>query len=142
MGSVPCELRSFDFKEAAGELCSRCVKLYATDNGRAKMTALRRFLRDETRLIGASSRWNNLDINAEGQTKGSAVQMLADYYGIRRDEICVIGDHDNDVEMMKQAGLSIAMGNASEACRAAADLLTASNRTAGVGRAIRQFLLP
>ena len=52
-----------------------------------------------------------------------------------------LGDAANDLEMMKAAGFSIAMGNAAEDIKKIADAITSSNDEAGVAEAIQKYVL-
>jgi Cof subfamily protein (haloacid dehalogenase superfamily) len=73
--------------------------------------------------------------------KWSALQSIAAREGVAPEEIAAIGDDDNDVEMVREAGLGIAMGNAVPAVRAAADAVVGSNSEDGVVAAIERVLL-
>lgn len=82
-----------------------------------------------------------LDITALKANKGVAVEMLAARAGVPLSQVAVIGDMRNDLPMFEKAGLSIAMGQAPEDVRAAADQVTRSNREDGVAHAIDTFIL-
>jgi len=58
------------------------------------------------------------------------------------EEIATIGDMPNDVLMFHKSGVSIAMGNASDAVKAQAGLVTDSNENEGFAKAVRKFILP
>ena len=74
------------------------------------------------------------DIMREGVTKATAIEKLADYLGIEKREIIAIGDGGNDIEMLQEAGLKIAMKNASESLKEIADVVTSKdNNHGGVG---------
>lgn len=88
-----------------------------------------------------SSGPDNIEIMAEGTSKGSGVKAFAEILGIKREEIICIGDHENDISMVKYAGLGIAMGNATESLKAVADYVTDDNENSGVGNAINKFIL-
>ena len=55
-----------------------------------------------------------------GANKGTAISFLQDYFGILPEETCTFGDNLNDIEMLKNAGLSYAVSNAREEVIAAA----------------------
>jgi Cof subfamily protein (haloacid dehalogenase superfamily) len=82
-----------------------------------------------------------LDITAPAANKGDGVAAIARAAGVPLSEVAVIGDMANDLPMFSRAGLSIAMGQAPEAVRAAADVVTASNEEDGVAAAIDRILL-
>ena len=67
---------------------------------------------------------------------------LAARYSIAPAEIATIGDGPNDVLMFAKAGLSIAMGNAQDDVKAAADVVTTSNDEEGFANAVDRFVLP
>ncbi len=62
-----------------------------------------------------------VDIIPSDGGKGRALLHILERYGIDPDDAIAFGDGDNDIEMLKAAGTGIAMGNASDALRAAAD---------------------
>jgi Cof subfamily protein (haloacid dehalogenase superfamily) len=82
-----------------------------------------------------------LDVTAYGIHKGTVVVRLAELLKIPTDKVAVIGDGPNDIEMFKQAGLSIAMGQGVDEVREAANYLTASNDDEGWARGIEQYVL-
>jgi Cof subfamily protein (haloacid dehalogenase superfamily) len=82
-----------------------------------------------------------LDITHPLANKGEALSAVAKLLGVPLAEIAVIGDGSNDVLMFERGGLSIAMGNASQQVRQAADLLTDSNGDDGFAKAIERFIL-
>ncbi len=83
-----------------------------------------------------------LDVTAAGVSKGAAVRIVAEHLGLQREEICCMGDYDNDISMFREAGLSVAMGNASGHVKAAADYVTEDHDRNGAAEAIRRFVLP
>jgi hypothetical protein len=82
-----------------------------------------------------------LDVTAYGIHKGTVVVRLAELLNIPTECVAVIGDGPNDVEMFKQAGLSIAMGQAVDEVREAADCVTTSNDDEGWARGIERYVL-
>ena len=73
--------------------------------------------------------------------KGTALDEFSTLLDIPAAQIMVIGDGGNDVAMFERAGASIAMGNASEEVRRAADLVTGSNREDGFAEAVDRYVL-
>lgn len=82
-----------------------------------------------------------LDVTAPAANKGDGIAAIAEAAGVPLSQACAIGDMPNDLPMFARAGLSIAMGQAPEAVRAAADFVTASNEDDGVAAAIDRFIL-
>jgi len=74
-------------------------------------------------------------------SKWQALQQLAAQQGITSEEIIAIGDDHNDLDMIRHAGLGIAMGNAVDTVKAAADAITGSNAEDGLVQALERFIL-
>lgn len=73
-----------------------------------------------------------LEIVAAGVNKGSALALLADALEVPVGECIAVGDGANDAEMLRTAGLGLAVANASPEARAAADIVLESRSEAGV----------
>lgn len=72
-------------------------------------------------------------------SKGLAIEQLIRHLGISREETIAIGDGYNDIPMLSYAGLGIAMGNACDAVKAAADAVTDTNDNDGVAKALIRY---
>ena len=72
-------------------------------------------------------------------SKGLAIEQLIRHLNIPREETIAIGDGYNDIPMLEYAGLGIAMGNACDAVKAAADTVTDTNDNDGVANALIQY---
>lgn len=83
----------------------------------------------------------NIEINAAGVNKGTGLLNLGKLLGISREEIMAFGDGDNDTVMLREVGFGVAMGNAEEAVKEAADYVTLTNEEEGVAHAIEKFVL-
>jgi hypothetical protein len=81
------------------------------------------------------------DLTRRDTSKGSSVKLLAEKLGIKREEIICIGDSENDKQMIEYAGLGVAMGNAYDNIKAAADYVTLSNDQSGVAHVVDKFIL-
>ena len=81
------------------------------------------------------------EITKKNINKWVALEKLAEKLDIKREEIIAIGDNMNDIEMIKNAGLGIAMGNAADEVKEVADHITASYTEEGVKQAIEKFVL-
>jgi Cof subfamily protein (haloacid dehalogenase superfamily) len=77
-----------------------------------------------------------LEFMNEAPSKSAGIKIIADYYGINSAEIIAMGDNYNDIDMLKYAGLGVAMGNAPEEVKQAADFVTLSNEEDGVAAAL------
>ena len=77
-----------------------------------------------------------LELHDPGATKWRALYWLLQRWQVRPEEVVAIGDDVNDIPMLEAAGLSFAMGNASDEVKAAADAVTAGNDDHGVVEAL------
>lgn len=82
-----------------------------------------------------------LEFLYKGVNKGVGVSIVAKELGIKSQEVICVGDAGNDIDMIKYAGLGVAMDNATEDVKAAADYITLSNMEDGVARVIEKFML-
>lgn len=96
----------------------------------------------EGRATVARSQPYYLDITAQRGNKGDGLKALAAEFGIPLSAVAVLGDQNNDLPMFALAGLSIAMGQAPQNVRDAADHVALSNDDDGVADAIERFVLP
>ena len=75
---------------------------------------------------------NYLEIMEKSATKGNAVRFLENYFNVKMEECLAFGDNYNDIDMLQNVGLGIAMGNAPEAIKQIAKRVTASNNEDGI----------
>ncbi len=78
------------------------------------------------------------DINA---TKGNAMNFLKDLWNIKTEEVFASGDQDNDYDLLKNAGVKVAMGNASEKLKTIADYICPTVHEDGLADAIERYVL-
>lgn len=79
------------------------------------------------------------DVTAKGNTKQKGIDEMIRHFNIRLDETMAFGDGGNDISMLRHAGIGVAMGNAKEDVKAAADYVTASVDNNGIADALRHF---
>lgn len=92
-------------------------------------------------LLVSSSVVNNIEFNDPKANKGAALLALAERLGVRREETMAFGDGLNDLSMLREAGLGVAMSNACPAALELADYVTLSCDENGVAAAIERFCL-
>ena len=83
-----------------------------------------------------------LDLTHPNANKGYAVQAIARHLGVGLPDVAVLGDMANDIPMFKVAGLSVAMGNGTEAVKAEASATTGANDHEGWADAVDTLILP
>lgn len=96
---------------------------------------------DWTSSLPGSNVQNQMELMRSGVHKGSAVAGMCRALDLQPDEVMAFGDAENDCSMLRFAGWSFAMGNACDACRAAAKYQTASNAEDGLAQAVEKYVL-
>jgi transaldolase len=138
VGRAPVVVGTFD------DLRAGVVKIVGVSEDLPRVAvceaAMRRAFGD--RVSAARSAPHYLDVTHPGAHKGVVVERLSRYLEIPLDQIAVIGDQPNDVLMFERAGISIAMGNASDEVQRRATYVTASFRDEGFARAVDELVLP
>ena len=86
------------------------------------------------------SKTNYLEILPAGVNKAKALAVLTEALGLNLLQVAAIGDAANDLEMLSEVGLSIAMGNASSEVKLIADWVVGTNDEAGVAQAAQRLL--
>lgn len=83
---------------------------------------------------------DEFEMVAPDADKGSSFISLAHMLGLRQEETMAVGDSVNDIGFMKQAGISVAMGNSKPIIKELADFTTDDNNHDGVAKAIYRFI--
>ncbi|SDN98696.1 Cof-type HAD-IIB family hydrolase [Alkalicoccus daliensis] len=116
-------------------------KMLCTGNAE-ELAKLEKILKEE--LSGVTvhkSKENNLEVVPEEASKATAIEKVLEKLEIRQEETLAFGDNYNDVDMLKFAGIGIAMGNAPDEVKQEADEVTASNDEDGIKDAIEKHIL-
>lgn len=89
-----------------------------------------------------ATRWSPYfsDIGPAGGSKAVGIKKFAEHFSIPMSDVMAIGDGENDIDMLRAAGIGVAMGNASDAVKRAADYVTTDVDHDGVINAFKQFL--
>ena len=82
-----------------------------------------------------------LEITPQNVNKGEGLHNLAKISGIPIEKMVAMGDSFNDIEMLKEAGLGVAMKNSKEGVSDYANLVTVSNNDCGVAKVINEYIL-
>ena len=99
---------------------------------------------DRLSSISVSAVWSSstcMEITHPDATKGQTLKILCDLLNIPMEAVMALGDSGNDITMLRQAGLGVAMGNAPDFVKRAADVCTDSNEADGAAKAIEQYAL-
>lgn len=93
-----------------------------------------------TRSYVTSSSPRLIEISDRNAGKGAALRRLTQTLGISPQNVAAFGNGDNDADMLVFAGLGAAVENASESCRAAADIICPSNDEHGVAKILYRII--
>ena len=87
------------------------------------------------------TRWcdGGVDIISDQGGKTEGIKYFCDQYDISREEIMAFGDAENDIDMLRYAGIGVAMGNAEDTVRKCADYVTDSVDDGGIRNALKHF---
>lgn len=124
---------------AAGRPSDKVQAIFLNDEDKMKAWAEIEATIPDIEVTGALE--NNIEVNAAGVSKGKTLVSLGKLLGIKREEIMACGDGANDTDMIKEAGLGVAMANAVDVVKAVADVITAPNDEEGVAKAIEKYVL-
>ena len=126
-----------DYLTQSGEGVEKVNLLFADMETRKRIW---RELQEEGDLVVTSSLAVNLELNDRAATKGNGLAGLCHYLGIPMSQVMAFGDSYNDINMIKTAGIGVAMGNAGEEVKAAADVIALSNDEDGVADMVMRKL--
>ncbi|MGO3610974.1 MAG: HAD hydrolase family protein, partial [Enterococcus sp.] len=76
----------------------------------------------------------------KGVTKAFGLSVLGERLGIAANEMMALGDEANDLSMITYAGVGVAMENATDGVKSAANFVTGTNQADGVAQAIQKFV--
>ena len=87
---------------------------------------------------GVDGDFGYFDVIQRGLSKASGVRALLGRFGLNESQVMAFGDAGNDLEMIRLAGVGVAMGNASDEVKAAADLVCDPCREQGVLKVLEE----
>lgn len=107
--------------------------------------SIRQIIMDELVSKGtfeiSNSSPTNIEVNAMGVNKAKAIKLVCSLLDITMENVMAVGDSLNDLAMISEAKVGVAMGNAQEIVKEKADWITATNEEDGVAKAIRKWVI-
>lgn len=130
-----------DWEKAFTKYEDDIMKCIIVDEDMEKINEAKKLMAEQEDLFVVSSLKNNFEVMNKGVSKGRAVEILAGFYGVKREEVICIGDNENDLSMIEYAGMGVAMGNGEDFVKKAAEYITDTNNNEGVAKAIEKLVL-
>lgn len=130
-------------EEFGEEHLSCTLKIVGASHNHDRLREIEEMLQAQLggKALASRSQAYYLDITNAAVNKGVAVEGIARNLGVPLDRVLTIGDGPNDAPMLKIAGFSIAMGNASEPVKNVAKAVTDSNEDEGFAKAMERHVL-
>lgn len=116
------------------------IEIHEDDNN--LFNEIRRRIETIPNVEVVTSGFGSLEIVRKGINKGKALEVLAKHYGYSLEECIAVGNDENDVEMIQEAGLGIAVKNSNPKAKAVADYITENdNDNNAVAEVVEKFIL-
>jgi Cof subfamily protein (haloacid dehalogenase superfamily) len=115
------------------------IIMVAEDNGDEIRAGLQERFDGQMQIVRSHELF--IEANPPGVDKGRGLAWLAAHLGVPQSQVMAVGDQDNDAPMIAWAGLGVAMGNASAACKSVADWVAPPLSEDGAAVAIERFAL-
>lgn len=103
------------------------------------LTPLMDALRDQCEIVRYEDA--GCEIAGKGVNKAGALRRYAALRGVALQDVLAVGDNENDLQMLRLAGVGAAVANATDSAKAAAAYVCRASRTEGVLEAVRTFCL-
>lgn len=136
----PNIVRVDNLHEAADE--ARSIWKFATSH--QDTDTLKSFAQRIENDLGLACEWSwqdQVDIAQRGNSKGKRLQQWVESQGMSMQDVIAFGDNYNDLSMLENVGLGVAMGNADEAIKQRAALVIDDNEKPGIAETIRRRVL-
>lgn len=102
-------------------------------------TVLKKFFGHTIQAVRSKDHY--LEIISKNVSKGEAMLALANRLGVTQDHIMAFGNAPNDISMLEESAVAVAMGNSDKKVKAIADIIADTNNEDGVAKIIEEYLL-
>lgn len=103
------------------------------------VSRIREEILESMEIVCTSSSPHNIECAPAGLSKETGLVQVCNFLGMSMDEVVSVGDNLNDTEMIKAAGMGVAMGNAPNHVKEIADMTTYTNEQDGVAHVIQHL---
>ncbi|MGD9474145.1 MAG: Cof-type HAD-IIB family hydrolase [Eubacteriaceae bacterium] len=117
------------------------LKIQFNSPNRDTLDKIAQILSDQEAITVTSSWSSNLEIMHSTVSKAAAVAKLASILNVNHRDLICFGDHENDIPMLKIAGMGVAMANASDQVKNSANHVTGANTDDGFAFGIQKLLI-
>ena len=121
--------------------CASIVWKFSISN--SNLAVMKAFVAEVQQRLGLVCQWSgtaHLDIMRAQTSKGRRLIDWVDHNAFSFDEVIAFGDQQNDLDMLQMAGFGVAMGNAIDELKDAADWVTGDNNSDGIASALNRFV--
>ncbi|MFZ4834767.1 pyridoxal phosphatase [Rouxiella sp. Mn2063] len=136
----PTIIKVDSLRDAAEQATS--IWKFATSH--QNLDELESFAQQAEKEIGLACEWSwkdQVDVAQAGNSKGKRLQQWVESQGLSMADVIAFGDNYNDLSMLENVGLGVAMGNADDAIKARADLVIGDHELPDIARVIRSRVL-
>ncbi|EOI1328021.1 pyridoxal phosphatase [Citrobacter koseri] len=116
-------------------------KFALTDSDTDKLHSFGQIVERELGLACEWSWHDQVDIAQAGNSKGKRLAQWVETQDLSMSQVIAFGDNFNDLSMLKNAGLGVAMGNAVDEVKASADLVIGTNTESGIAEVVNQYFV-
>ncbi len=99
---------------------------------------LENYYKEKVEIVFSAEKF--LEILPKGCSKGNAMLSMLDFLGIAPEEVIAIGDYDNDIDMLKKAGLGVALPNSSFKIKEIADYIASAGPELILNEILEKFI--
>lgn len=106
-----------------------------------KRVEMRKFLINYSKVEVTNSLGNNIEVGVKNCGKGVALEVLAEMLGSDMSRVMCLGDNENDIDMLKRAGISIGMSSGQESVKRNVTYVARGNNDNGFAEAVYKFAI-
>ena len=114
---------------------------FSKDNYKYALDQINDFVKKNKNIRSWTDKKHKIDLYNVFATKGNALKQLANYANVKLNEIIAFGNDNNDLEMLKYAGYSVAMKTGNDDLKKVANIVSkCDNNNDGVEKFLKKFL--
>ena len=131
---------TYDMNRVIGSSKNGVENIWFIAHEQAERDELNREINEKWNVRTVLTGMVDVEIGSPEADKGLSLSKLAEYLSVDKSGIMAIGDNDNDIGMLKAAGIAVAMGNADDEVKRIADIISDDNNSDGAAKVIEQII--